>query len=59
MKPTNDHPTRRCVEDERVRKLRIKAYDLRKDVKINEDTWRFDLENTVMERFGSEIVWLV
>jgi hypothetical protein len=50
--------TRRKQKD-RVNALREKAYELRKDVNINEATWRASVETFVVERFENSTIWSV
>jgi hypothetical protein len=49
----------RRKQKERVNALREKAYELRKDVNINEATWRDSVETFVIERFENSTIWSV
>ena len=41
----------------RVRDLRKKAFSSRKNLSINEATWRELVENLVFSRYGEEVIW--
>jgi hypothetical protein len=43
----------------RVNDLREKALSLRRDININEATWRASVETIIIERFEKDPVWLV
>lgn len=44
-------------QKERVRDLRTKAGRLRRENKVNEDTWRDAIEKPIMERFQQNVIW--
>jgi hypothetical protein len=49
-------PRKMIKQRARVRDLRNKAYSLRKNIRINEATWR-EVEKLVFKRFDEEIIW--
>jgi len=51
----------RTLKEQRIRVQRIcqNARRLRSDIDINENTWRSAVEDTVFDRFGEEVLWLV
>jgi len=49
----------RRARKKRVQELVAKAYDLRAELGMNEDTWRSPIESIMFERFDKEIVWQV
>jgi hypothetical protein len=46
-------------QESRIMQLRRRAARLRKDRHINEDTWRYGIEQFVVEQFGQDVVWFV
>ena len=57
MTDSSRDPETRSVTQERVTRLRETAYELRQNIKTTENTWRFQIEPIVGERFKSKVLW--